>query len=185
MKDKVKYGDKPFKKVIAQQVEKVYPQVVSQSVNFIPNVYQCISSIKKLSTGYLLSFRKEHNLSKEARKLQIVDKNSRGFCSIVSIPSAKQVIVDAPHLSDSVFVYGEQVHDFRTVDYDGLTTLNISATQELSKLVNTQAAQIEVQRAQIQALQLANKEMKTSLNEVMAMLLQNKKGEDRSFAQTK
>jgi hypothetical protein len=32
-----------------------------------------------------------------------------------------------------VFVYGEEVDDFRTVDYEGLTTLNISATQELAK----------------------------------------------------
>ena len=40
LKDKVRNGNKPFKKVIAQQVEKVYPQVVSQHVDFIPNVYR-------------------------------------------------------------------------------------------------------------------------------------------------
>jgi len=42
-----------------------------------------------------------------------------------------------------VFVYGEEVDNFRTVDYEGLTTLNISATQELGKLVKKQQAMIE------------------------------------------
>ena len=34
---------------------------------------------------------------------------------------------------DEVFVYGREVDDFRAVDYDSLTMLNISATQELSR----------------------------------------------------
>ena len=44
------------------------------------------------------------------------------------------MLIDAPQLNgDKVFVYGEEVDDFRTVDYEGLTTLNISATQEIAK----------------------------------------------------
>jgi hypothetical protein len=35
------------------------------------------------------------------------------------------------------------VDDFRTVDYEGLSTLNISATQELSKLEQKQQKQIK------------------------------------------
>ena len=33
--------------------------------------------------------------------------------------------------SGKVFVFGKQVNDFHSVDYDALTTLNIAATQEL------------------------------------------------------
>jgi hypothetical protein len=40
-------------------------------------------------------------------------------------------------------VYGEEVAYFRTVDYEGLSTLNISATQELSKLEQKQQNQIK------------------------------------------
>jgi hypothetical protein len=62
---------------------------------------------------------------------------------IVSIPSDTQVIINAHDIkSAKVFVYGEEVNDFRTVDYEGLTTLNISATQELSKLIDAQNKKI-------------------------------------------
>jgi hypothetical protein len=75
------------------------------------------------------------------------------ICKIISIPSATQVLIETSNLNiDSIFVYGEQVNDFRTVDYVGLTTLNISATQELSKLVTQQQAEIDAQNVKIDEL---------------------------------
>ena len=72
-------------------------------------------------------------------------------------------MINAPGLkSDTVFVYGEQVNDFRTVDYDGLTTLNISATQELSKLVKQQQEEIDTQNAKIAKLEEAIKKLNAS-----------------------
>jgi hypothetical protein len=141
MKDKVKNGDKPFKKVIAQQVETVYPQVVSKHTDFIPNVYAVASGLKKLDNGYLLRFKNAHHLSKDAKRLKLLgqgDGSMRGY-AILGIPSNNEVIIDATELSgDNVFVYGEQVDDFRTVNYEGLAALNISATQELSKQLKQQ-----------------------------------------------
>ena len=42
-----------------------------------------------------------------------------------------------------MFVHGSEVYDFRTVDYDGLTTLNISATQALYKKIKAQEKRIK------------------------------------------
>jgi hypothetical protein len=50
-------------------------------------------------------------------------------------------------------VYGEEVNDFRTVDYEGLTTLNISATQELSNLIKKQQQQIDLLMKRIEVLE--------------------------------
>jgi hypothetical protein len=55
------------------------------------------------------------------------------------------VVVKAENLGGNIFVYGEQVNDFRSVDYEGLTTLNISATQELSKQLKQQRADLDSQ----------------------------------------
>jgi hypothetical protein len=156
MKDKVKYGDKPFKKVIAQEVEKVYPQVVSKHTDFIPNVYQLSNKIEKVANGYLLHFDKNHNITNKAKKLQLLlsDKNGMQQFNIVAIPNDKDVIIEATDLNaDKIFVYGEEVNDFRTVDYEGLTTLNISATQELSKLIAIQNKKIEAMEREIKFLQ--------------------------------
>jgi len=156
MKDKVKNGNKQFKKVIAQEVEKVYPQVVSRHTDFIPNVYQLASKIEKTANGYLLSFTNKHSISNTAKKLQVLLTEGTGMqqFDIVSLPSEYQVIINATNINTAkVFVYGEQVDDFRTVDYEGLNTLNISATQELSKLVRKQQEVIENQQKQMEFLE--------------------------------
>lgn len=155
LKDKVQNGNKPYKKVIAQQVEKVYPQVVSMHVEFIPNVYAVASKIEKKGNGYLLTFASNHHISKEAKKLKVLLSECEGMqqFDIVDIPSANEVVINATSLkTNKAFVYGEQVEDFRTVDYEGLATLNISATQELSRLVKMQQAAIEALTEEIRKM---------------------------------
>lgn len=153
MKDNKRFGNRPFKKVIAQEVEKVYPQVITKNIGFIPNVYAAPVKIEETLNGYLLSFTNNHNLSKEAKKIQLfIGRESKEF-DIVSVPSENQVIINAKNLKpDKIFVYGEEVDDFRTVDYEGLTTLNISATQELSKQLKTQQTAIDAQNVKIAEL---------------------------------
>jgi len=145
MQDKIKYGNIKFKKVIAQQVEKVYPQVISSSVGYIPNVYAMPSGIEKTINGSLLTFTNKHKLSNGAKKIQLMVGDDMKEFDVVEIPSENQVVINTTDIgTDKVFVYGEQVNDFKSVDYDGLTTLNISATQELSKIIKTQQQQIDL-----------------------------------------
>jgi hypothetical protein len=51
-----------------------------------------------------------------------------------------------------MFVYGEEVNDFRTVDYEGLTTLTMSATQELSRQVQAQQKEIDELKKEMELL---------------------------------
>lgn len=155
LKDKIQSGDRIYKKVIAQQVEKVYPQVVSKHVDFIPNVYQVTSNIEKTANGYLFTFAGNHNISKTAKKLRVLLAEGQGMeqFDIISIPADNKVEIKATALkTDKAFVYGEEVDDFRTVDYEGLTTLNISATQELSKLVKKQQEAIDMLTEEIKKM---------------------------------
>jgi len=145
LKDKAKNGNKPFKKVIAQQVEKVFPQIVSQHADFIPNVYRTASTVTKTAAGTLLHFDNAHGLSAGAKRLRLLTPgdNVMQQLGIVSIPFARDVVIDVAQLNgDKVFVYGEEVNDFRTIDYEGLTTLNISATQEIAKRLAKQQADL-------------------------------------------
>ena len=166
MKDRVKYGNRPFKKVIAQEVEKVYPQVISKHTDFVPNVYQT-AIVEKTAKGYRLHFTREHNIGATAKKLRLLVKGTTTMqdFDIVSIPSANDVVINAGDLhGESVFVYGEEVADFRTVDYEGLTTLNISATQELSSLVKQQQAMIERLEKRVQSLEGKTKDTRLAHN---------------------
>jgi hypothetical protein len=155
-KDKIKYGGRISKKVIAQQVEQVYPQVVSKHRDVVPNVFQATSKIERQPDGsILLTFAGDHHISPTAKRLQVVvnEHNDKKYFDIVSIPSPNQVVINASDLTcDRVFVYGEEVDDFRTVDYEGLTTLNVSATQELSRQVKDLQKALAAANKNIRAL---------------------------------
>ena len=152
MKDKMTYGNKSFKKVIAQELEEVYPQAVNKQVNFIPNTYLQTDKIIKNDGFYVLHFAKAHNLSKNAKVLKAYSKKGDAKLKVISVLSDFDVAVSAENLSDHLFVYGEQVKDFGTVDYEGLTTLNISATQQLSKLIMLQQKEIKALKEDLKEL---------------------------------
>ena len=152
MKDKTAYGNKSFKKVIAQELEEVYPQAVNQQVNFIPNTYLPTEKITKTEKGYLLHFSQEHNIGKNAKVLKVISKKGDEKLPILNVLSEFDVEVKAENLSDHLFVFGEQVNDFRAVDYESLTTLNISATQALNKLIDQQQEEINQLKKEINSM---------------------------------
>ncbi len=123
-KDKVRLGDEIQKKVIAQQVKSIYPQAVSTSTTrFIPSIYKVAEITDgwvKLSTDLKVGDRVKIMTEKEEKLCNVLDITEGGF---------KIELVE----KEKIFVYGKEVHDFHTVDYEALSTLNISATQELAK----------------------------------------------------
>ena len=52
-----------------------------------------------------------------------------------------------------VFVYGREVKDFRVVDYDAIAMLNVSATQELSRIIGQQDTEIQALKERLAALE--------------------------------
>ena len=42
-----------------------------------------------------------------------------------------------------VFVYGNEIDDYKSVDYDAISMLNVSATQELYKIIKKLSKKIE------------------------------------------
>ena len=81
------------------------------------------------------------------------DKEGMQQFDIIALPSGSQVMINATDIkTNKMFVYGEQVDDFRTIDYEGLSTLNISATQELSRQIRIQEVQIKIQNQKIAQL---------------------------------
>ncbi len=114
------------KKLIAQEVEKVYPQAISQSRGYIPDIRQDAA----FENGWL-TLKTDLKVGDRVRLLvgdrpvdhEVLETNDTGFRT--------GLITDAK----MVFVYGRQVKDFRYVEYDAIAMLNVSATQELAKQV--------------------------------------------------
>lgn len=154
MKDEAVYGKQQFKKVIAQEVESIYPQAVSKNGTkvFIPNVYQLSKQ-----NGPVFTFEKPIAIDEKDQQLKVYDESGEIILGIQKItPSSITVDMKGRILKGKVFVYGTEVSDVRTVDYDALSMLNISASQAM-------ADKIEVLEKENERLKKAQTEMQNTL----------------------
>jgi hypothetical protein len=123
-KDTITNGNAPQKKVIAQQVEQSFPQAVSARKGVVPDIYKN-AEIKdgwvQLATDL-----------KAGERVRLVSPGGE------SVEEVLEVRGDAFRTSlksteEKTFVYGREVKDLRSVDYDAIAMLNVSATQELAR----------------------------------------------------
>ena len=153
--DVVSEGTNTFKGVIAQEVEKIMPSAVSQSTNFIPNVYALsLTAIQDAARGTLrVTLPKAHDLQTNDLVKLIVENGGKKFDSyrVVGVEATNvfEVALASSNRIDRVFVYGKQVPDFRTVNYDRLFTTGLGAIQELASRSEAQAEEIRVLKLRV------------------------------------
>ena len=142
LKDSISKGNRIYRKVIAQQLEKVYPNAVSRIQDVVPDIYQqaTISNSKILLVNNL----------KAGETVKMIFQDGEQLVKVINADAGSFTINS--NRNGNVFVYGRQVNDFRTVDYEALTTLNISATQELAKQVAEQQAIIRALQEELKKL---------------------------------
>lgn len=123
-KDHLMLGEEARKKVIAQQVEEVFPQAISSKPGFIPDIY----AIAEVRDGWILL---ETDLSPGDR-IKLISEQDKGVYDVMN--ATPEGIQTNLQLQDGdVFIYGREVPDLRRVDYDAIAMLNVSATQELHR----------------------------------------------------
>lgn len=145
-KDKITYDSRPHKKVLGQQVAQVFPQAVTTQTNVIPDIFRRAIALDgwiKLS---------HHGLQMNDRVRLLIEGIDPKVYTVETVqPDCFQVSPDqlAPNYGGTVFVYGREVKDFHSVDYNALSMLNISATQALTQTVNALKAEIQQLRLQL------------------------------------
>jgi hypothetical protein len=145
-KDTFAKGAEAQKKVIAQQVKKVFPQATSMHTDVVPDVYQTAT----IRDGWV-------TLATDLRKgerVKLVADGQEGVHEVLEV-GAGQFRTDFKPKDGAIFVYGREVKDFLTVDYDAITMLNVSATQQVKRdqdaAVKTLTAENAELRAQVAA----------------------------------
>ena len=127
LKDQRSMGNKTYKKVIAQQVKEVYPRAVSSNITeVIPNIY----NISEIKNGWMAIATSE---VKKGDHVKLIFSTSEALVEVLVVSEGK-IKVDTQK-EGVVFVYGTQVNDFHTVDYEAISMLNVSATQALLKRI--------------------------------------------------
>jgi len=152
-KDFISKGRQIYKKVIAQQIQEILPVAVSKTTNFIPNVYLPSKSITKNENKLEIELEKDFDLKTGDTVRLITDLGKTEELEVLEIKDKTFTVeLGENSFEKEIFVYGKKIDDFLSVDYDALSMLNISATQELCKKIENQENEIEILKTQIEEL---------------------------------
>ena len=141
-RDAITKGSAPRKMVIGQQVERVFPQAVSKLTDVVPDIYQQASFADgwvALSTDL-----------KQGERVRLISDKVEGVHEVLEATPDK-FRTDFQPEGDHVFVFGREVNDFRTVDYDAIAMLNVSATQQLKKEKDGEVKALRAENAELKA----------------------------------
>ena len=176
--DKIAHGNLVRQGFIAQDVQKVLPEAVKITTNFIPNVYEVPASF---------SFRQDkHELSitmnkvcglKVGDKVKLMTPGGSQVKAVIALSSGNTfTIADWNDKQDSIFVYGKEVNDFRSVDYERIFTIGIGAIQELSRRNNEVTDKLtilksenEQLKAEVEKVSIKNSELQKQLDEMKGL----------------
>ncbi len=133
--DTLSKGSAYKKGFIAQQVESIYPEAVSQSKAFVPDIYKFSTNVTqdRNANSMIVTVDGEHKLE-AGDKLKFYSEEKEHQQEVLEIISPTQFRIAAikEHYIQ-LFIFGKEVNDFRSVDYDQVFTIGISAIQELSR----------------------------------------------------
>jgi len=174
-KDGRKFGAKPQKKVIAQQVEKVYPQAVAASTDVVPDIFKkatakagWVSLVTDLKVG---------------ERVKLINGTEQSVHEVLEVRDGA-FRTDYKTDTEKLFVYGREVNDFRTVDYDAIAMLNVSATQQIKKEQDLALKVLKEQNAGLQQqLAAAQKVVNAQEARIAALEAQDQTLEAKHVAQ--
>jgi hypothetical protein len=126
--DITRQGDEDVIGFIAQQIEEVEPLAVTTQTEFIPNIYKSVDIIDDI-------FYLEQDILKIDDEIQIWDlEGKKKPCKIINIVD-NYITINDKIKGEKCFIYGSKIDDFKSLNKDYIYTLNVSATQELYKLI--------------------------------------------------
>lgn len=175
--DSLAQGSAVQKKVIAQEVEAVYPNAIKYRSDHIPDIYSLSCDVRCADGKLLVTLDKPHQLAEGDHLKWIAENGEEHFDTVTCVMDEYTFELPSKGTCERIFVWGRKVNDLRTVDYDALSMLNVSATQQLYKLVcdlqeenerlRSENASFRTDVAQLKAQQDANTALLLQLQSVL------------------
>jgi hypothetical protein len=130
MIDTVLNGDQLTYGFIAQQVDSVVQNAVRLAKEFIPNIYD----LATVSHGNVLSLESKKfadgGVVASRLKLYIDANNREVIVNVIEQLDAQTVVIDRDLDHGKVFVYGQEVDDFRTINTNALLSVAVAALKK-------------------------------------------------------
>jgi hypothetical protein len=161
-KDSLAQGSERHKKVIAQQVEKVFPQAVGKTTDVVPDIYKKAD----VKDGWV----ELKTTLKKGERVRLIAEKDEGVHEVLEVREGAFRTSFVP-VTKSIFVYGRLVEDFRVVDYEAISMLNVSATQEIARRLEAKSAEVEALEARVKKLEARDKARDAKLAALEKLLL--------------
>jgi len=171
-KDKLYHGALPNYGFIAQDVETVMKYAVGKITKYIPNVFELCKVLNgntiMLQNTSTKDFIKSEETSTPLSLKLFDEKNNEIITKIENIVDDKQFSVSTFINSKNIFVYGQEITDFRVVDKDAIFTIATAALKEfdseLEKTKNEVAAMKEMMQEMKNVIALQQRQIETFLS---------------------
>jgi hypothetical protein len=160
MKDKTVDGGRKHKKLIAQQVEEVYPQAVAKTNGLVPDIFRMATA----KDGVIVFNESGAADLKTGDTVRLVQGKHDFSTEITGITKAGFTVEESIE-DGELFVYGRKVDDLRVVDYEEVSMLNVSATQEIYRRMQAQSKTIANLEADKAALEKQVSELRRTSEE--------------------
>ena len=137
--------------VIAQEIEKIIPDIINKTTDYIPNIYK---NVDKYDNELLRLYISGEEIS-IGDKIKIFDINNKEHLKKVIDKNDDYITIDEPienyEEGSKIFIYGKEINDLKNVNYEALFSINLKATQELYNLIKEQDKRIKILEAKASA----------------------------------
>ena len=139
----------------------VIPEAVKLNQDFIPNIYKVFD----LSGDIITTDEDLTSVLNVDDYIQIINQEneSKESFKVLEI-SSNHIKIDKIINGDKCFIFGKQVNDFHTLSKEYIFTLNVCATQELSRRIDNLNTIIQQQQTIINNLQTEINAIKSKLD---------------------
>ncbi len=126
---------------IAQQIREVIPEAVQLRKDIVPNIFtvaDCAYNVVTFDPASNIDTNLYYNSN-----ICIIDLSGNYGTYHVNSVQPSSMTIDKGIQGNKVFVYGSEVNDFHILDKSYIFTLNVCATQELSRQLDDITQQVE------------------------------------------
>ena len=144
---------------IAQEVESVLPGAVSKNEDYIPDIYSKFKIESAIDNKITVN---TYNL-RPGSKLRIILKNSSSHeCEVLSssVFAVPDSIKDEIKQYDTVFIFGHQVSDFRSLNYQAIVPYLVSGFKQMQTEKDAMRMEMELLSARVSSMSGLLREMK-------------------------
>jgi hypothetical protein len=137
---------------IAQQIEQVIPEAINIQNDILPNIFDKCKYSSNVLTFNDIDISTKSDIC-IGSNIKLYDYNKDYTCKITDYTSNSITIDKSLDNSCNIyFAYGTEVNDFHSLDKNYIYTLNVCATQILSRKIDDLYSIIERQQQQIDEL---------------------------------